>query len=46
MGNLARDNHEPSIRNDEGAETIERVTNRVEYIQVDGSAWPLTERMI
>jgi hypothetical protein len=46
MGNLARGNHEPSLSNEEGAETIERVTNRVEYIQVDGSAWPLTERMI
>lgn len=33
-------NHEPSSRNREGAETIEKYSNvnLVEYIQVDGSA--------
>ena len=36
----SKDNHEPSSRNREGAETIEKYSNvnLVEYIQVDGSA--------
>ena len=41
MENLARDNHEPSSGRRRCRDYSER-----KYIQVDGSAWDLTEIMI